>query len=267
MKNFVLTTVSAIALMTCLPAMAEMKAGAGASVSANAGGDLAQDAKEAWKAIKKEAAETYQDIKAVFIDQNNQTVVINTRHTATGMIGKPVYNAKDERVGTVKDVIVDADGNADMVVIADGEFPGFDGKLVAFDYDMISRQDKDGDVIAAMSEGTIERAAEFSYDMSATADGKVRVIPDRGYSVAKLLSGKLVDPQGDEVADIEDISFKNDKAAYLIVGFDKTLGLGGKTAALNYDATRIVSKGDEIDFKLTAKQADRFEAYKKTVVN
>lgn len=108
------------------------------------------------------------------------------------MIGSPVVNAKQERVGTVKDIIVDKDGNASMLIIADGEFPGFDGKLVAFDYNVISRLNADGDVIAPISEENLSKAAEFSYDPNAKADGKICLIPGQGYSVEKLLKANCL---------------------------------------------------------------------------
>lgn len=269
MNKTILATASVIALVISMPAVADTsaKTKTEASAETNTTGDIGNDAKEAWKNIKEDASEAYEDIKAVFVDKDNKPVVISTRNTATGMIGHAVYNATKERVGTVKDIIVDGNGNASMLVVSDGEFPGFDGKLVAFDYSIISSLNADGDVIAPISEDNISKAAEFSYDKNAQADGKVRVIPDRGYSVARLLDGQLVNPQGDSVAEIDDISFKNAKASDLIVGFEKVLGLGGKKAALSYDAAQIVRDGEDLDFKLSAAQAAQFEAYKKTATN
>ncbi len=267
MNKAIITAVSALAIFAAVPAMAEMKAQVKTSAEASKTGDIAADAKEAWKDIKKDANEAYEDIMAVFVEDGNKPVTFNTRHTATGMIGSPVVNAKQERVGTVKDIIVDKDGNASMLIIADGEFPGFDGKLVAFDYNVISRLNADGDVIAPISEENLSKAAEFSYDRNAKADGKVRLISGQAYSVEKLLEGQLLNPKHEDVAQIDDVMFKNGKATNLIVSFDKVLGLGGKKVAMNYDAAKIVRKSDEIDFQLNQKQTAQFEVYKKTASN
>lgn len=274
MKTQILATVSAIAILASGPALAEnnakTKANVDASAESNTTNSLQQDAKEAWQNIKEDTAEAYENVKATFIGEESgsatRSVVIDSRHTATGMIGKAVYNGRQERIGTVEDIIVSADGNANMIVIADGEFPGFEGKLVAFDYSIISRQDANGDVIAPLSEENLDRAAEFSYE-AADAGDNVRVIPNNGYSVARLLDGQLVNPQGESVAEIDNISFKNGQASELIVGFDKILGLGGKNAALDYKAAQLVRNGDELDFRLSTNHAAQFEVYKETAAN
>src|SRR5690606_15467983 len=101
-----------------------------------------EDVQNAWKDIKEDTSKAYENIKATFIDDESgksaQAVTIDSRHTAASMIGKPVYNSKEERIGTLRDIIVDANGNATLAVIGDGEIPGYAGKLVAFDYGVVS---------------------------------------------------------------------------------------------------------------------------------
>lgn len=267
MNKTILAAVPVLALVTSvalpLPAAAQNAPAERRAAEQSTTGDIQKDAKEAWRNIKHDASEAYEDIKAVLVEENNKPVVISTRHTAHGMIGKAVYNGNKEHVGTVKDIVVDGNGKAAMLVIADGVFPGFDGKLVAFDYGVISRLDAEGDVIAPISEEAIEKAAEFSYDRNARADGKVRVIPDNGYSISALLDGDLVDPEGDDVADIDDISFKNGQAVDVIVSFGKVIGMGGHKAVLGYKTAELVRDGDDLDLRLNATQAAQFENLKK----
>jgi sporulation protein YlmC with PRC-barrel domain len=272
MHKRILVTASFIALSSNIPAIAaDVHAKSETAVETKTTGDVKTDAKEAWKNIKEDSAEAYEKIKAVLIDEDEMTaldpVVIDSRHTASGIIGRHVYNEKKERVATVKDIIVDADGNARMLVLADSEFPGFDGKLAAFDYDIFSRQDAEGDVIAPISESNIDKAAEFSYDLEKAYGTKMRIIPQNGFSVAKLLDGQLINSKGESVAEIENISFKAGHASQLIVGFDKVMGMGGKSAVLNYDKAKLVHNGDDLDFKLSDAHAAQFEAYKKTAAN
>lgn len=218
--------------------------------------------------ISNGASKAYKDIKASLIDDDAKTKIstvnINTRNTASGMIGKTIYNAKNEGIGKVHDIILDANGKPVMVIVADGEIFGL-GKQVAFDYSVVTKQNKDGDIIAPLDEKTIEQAAEFSYDRNGT-DNNVRVIPANGYSVNELLDAELVDQNNESVADVDDISFRNGQASQIIVGFDKTLGMGGNKAALAFTDAQIVRKGEnDYDFKLSANQAAQFEAYKKSV--
>lgn len=269
MNTKVLTTVSAIAVLVAMPALAaNTSANASANTQTNTG--FKADVKNAWENVKDDTAQAYENIKAVFISKEPgrkaTAITIDSRHTATGMIGKAVYNGKNERVGTLKDIIIDANGNASLAVIADGELPGFNGKLVAFDYSVLAQQDSNGDVIAPISEESISKAAEFTYDK--TTGGNVRVIPSNSYAVSKLLDADLLNPRGEKVADIDNIFFKDGKASQLIVGFDKVLGLGGQKAALDFADAKIIRKDEaDVNFQLSAEHAAQFDAYKKNATN
>lgn len=291
MNKTFLTAVSAIAVMAAMPALADtdVKAGAKAEVAAEPGSDAAaaqstgsvkQDVENAWEDIKSdtskaynkakdETAEAYQDIKAALINDDAKImdvtdVTINSSTTAAGMIGQPIFNG-EERVGKVKDIIVDRDGKAMMVVVADGDFFGM-GKLAAFDYSSVMKVNAAGDVMTPLTEKTIEQAAEFSYDREKYSD-TVRVIPSNGYSVAKLLEGQLVDTKGETLGQMDDVQFRDGSAAHLIIGFDRVLGLGGEKAALSYDTASIVADGQDYDFQLSAEKSVQFESYKKTATN
>lgn len=268
MNTNLIATVSLIALLASAPVMADTTK---TSADVKTSGSVSTDIDRAWKDIKEDTSQAYDNIKGVFIDDSADSVakpvVIDSRHTATGMIGKPILNGNKERVGTLKDIIVDANGEARMIVVADGGFPGFDGKLVAFDYSLISRQNAEGDLIAPLSETNIDKAAEFSYDLKESSDVKLRIIPTNGFSVAALLDGQMINAQGENVAEIDNISFRNGKANQLIVGFDKVLGLGGKNAVIDYADAKLVRNEGQLDFQLSPSHAAQFEVYKKTAVN
>ncbi len=269
MKPLFLATVAAVALSVAVPAYTA------SAEEPKTTGSVEKDVKRAWKDMKHDSKVVYNNFKATVINEDDKeptfkTVDISTRMTADGIIGKPVYNGKNERIATVKDIIVDKSGKATSVVLADGEFPGYDGKLVAFDYGVITKLDKDGDVVVPLTEDTIKNAVEFSYVDNA-GGANVRAL-GANYSVAKLLDADLVDTANKDIGDIEDISFRNGKANQLIVSFDKVLGLGGDKAALNYTSAKVVHKDgdasdDDLDFQISANQSARFEAYKKSVTN
>jgi sporulation protein YlmC with PRC-barrel domain len=230
--------------------------------------------KEGWKDTKKSASNAagkvsdaaenaYENVKAAFIseDEEVQPVTFNTRVSAAGMIGQPVYNHRNERVAQVNDIILDRAGNAEIVILSDAGFFKL-GKLVAFDYDLVSQRSKDGDVIMPLTETTIDRVQKFSYDpRDAAAD--TRVMPNGGISVAKLMDADLLDPNRKEVAEVDNVTFRDGKAERVIVEYDETLGMGGKKAALEYENLTLVSDGkDDYNVQLSSRQADRFESYK-----
>lgn len=237
----IFTTVSVIAIMGATSAFAQ---------------DVTDAPKEAYKNIKS----------FVFgkdpekLEVTNLT--IDPRATASHVIGKPIYN-NEERVGTVKDIILDNNGKAVMVVVADGEIFGL-GKLVAFEYSDMVKVNNNDNVMMTLTEDVIDQAAEFSYEQN-NSGSKVRVIPSNGYSLNALLDGELTDIQGKTLAQIDDVSLKDGKADHLILGFDKILGIGGEKVAIKYDPSHVVMDDNEYDFQLTSAENVQFNNYKKTV--
>ena len=290
MKKTILSAASLLAIMATMPAHADnMNTQADASAEVKMERTQQQndnavategEIKQGWEDTKEGVSnaandvadatkETYEDIKAAFIDNDESTevtnVTINTRNTATAMIGATLYNTDGEAIAKVSDIILDADGKATMAVVADGEIFGL-GKNAAFDYSVLTNKNEDGDVIAPLSEEMIDQAAEFSYNAEDKNDD-VRVVPTNGYSVAELLEGQLVNTQGEAVADIDNISFSGSQAENLILGFNEVLGMGGNKAAMSFSEAKIVRDdsvmgGASYNFQLNASQAAQFESYK-----
>lgn len=270
MKKTILTTVSVIALMGAMPALAETaKTQTEINAEASTTGNIVDDAKAAVKDMKSDTAEAYEEIKATLLGKEstdkNTPVVIDSRKTANGMIGHSVYDDKHESVAKVTDIILDRDGKAVMLIVTSNAVMGT-GKMAAFDYSAVTRVEGDGDVIMPLTKDMIDKAASFSYRDNKTG-GKAHVIPNNGYSVTKILDGKLVNQKKKPVADIDNISFQNGAANQLIVGFDKTFGMGGEKAVLSYSDTAIIRDGETLDFQLSANKAAQFEAYKKSLAN
>lgn len=279
MTKFFLTAVSAIALMAG-PALADTPAQDSANTpERNATGNtFSEDVEKAWDNAKDDvsdaarktsdaAEETYSDIKATLINDkaNTEEVTVKSRMTASNIIGQPVYNTAGDRVAKVRDIVLDKDGEVQMIVLGDGDFTGL-GKMVAFDYNLLARRTADGDVIAPLTEETLARAASFTYDRN-NREENVRVIPEGGISVSELLDSQLINPQGEAVADIDNISLRNGEAERLIVGFDKILGMGGKQAAMEFGDVRMVYQDEKPAFQLTDNQAQQFATFKETATS
>jgi sporulation protein YlmC with PRC-barrel domain len=272
MRKKFLATASIIALMSVSPALAD-KANTEDSVAKEA----SEQVKEGWDKTKKAVQETaedatqatkdaYRDFKAfIFSDDEGQLgieqVKVNPRTTATGILEEPVYNFNDERVGVVEDIILDEEGKAVMVIIGDGDFFGL-GKLAAFDYDSMVEMGADGDLVMPLTEETIDRAAEFSFDREHTGMN-VRMMPNDAYSVKKLLDAELVDANGEKLGEVDDITFKAGRANQLIVGFDKILGFGGEEVSLAYnDATLVRADEDSYSYTLSEKKSSLINNHK-----
>lgn len=291
MKTKMLTAVSVIALMGSMPAVAgtnaEVSVETKTTIEAQKNNNqdkpkvetiTEKDVERGWEKTKKTISdateatgealeETYYDIKHAFTNDrqetlSDKTVTIRTRTTAKGMIGEDAFNADGEALATIEDVILDSNGKAQMVVLRDGGFFGMGGKLVALDYDKMTRRTDSGDIMLPISEDTLDKVAEFSYDRD--ADNKnLRMIPTDGISVSEILDGHVQNNHGEDVADIDNVTFVNGKAEYLVISYNEILEMGGDLAVMEFDDLMPVKSDDEVNFKLTAKQSADFKAFQK----
>ena len=224
-------------------------------------------------AVRAEAeVESNQNIRGALIDGNATDkagkdfsyVTIDSRNTVDGMIGKDVRNSSGDAVAKVEDIIFDKDGEAMLVVVTNGGFMGLGEKKAAFEYDVITRQNADGDVIAPLTEASLKNAAEFSYEAKAGKD--IRVIPAGGYSAAKLVKAEILDSKGDAVATVRDIAISGGKASRVIVSFNDVMGMGGENAVLFFDQLKLTQKDGEPQFQLSAAQSLEFDRFKSAAV-
>ncbi|HYD18608.1 MAG TPA: PRC-barrel domain-containing protein [Patescibacteria group bacterium] len=281
-KLTLLGAVSALALLVAAPAMAETAKemnkeynqeesygsrgkDSGSIVDRNQNNtEVKEDISDATAKASASMRNTADEIKASLIDEDVKVkaspVTIKSATTADGIIGKPVVNQANDRIATVEDVILDANGDAKLIVVKDGDFAGMGGKLAAFDYDAIISRQADGDVVMPITEQTLDKVAEFSYDKS--DKDNVRVIPANGYSVKGLLDGNIVDAQGEKLATIDNVSLKAGKADMIIASYGKVLAMGGDKVALDFDTGRLVRDGKNVDLKLSQNQTAKFNTYK-----
>jgi uncharacterized protein YrrD len=285
-----LTAASVVALMAAAPALADQAVQAdtrtGASYTApNANNPdtpdmptvTKKDIKNGWNKTKNAVtntadkagdaiSDTARKIKAAVLN-NDPTVkaapvVIDASMTASGMIGKPVYDEQHKKIATVEDVILDNSGKASMIVVKDGGFAGIGGKLAAFDYGaVVSRGDK-GDIIAPLTKKSLDAITPFTYDATA-ASGKTQTLPAGGYSVAKLMNGEVLDAAGEKLANIDNLSFRNGRADLVIASYGQVLSMGGDKVAINFDTAQLVRTNDDVSMKLSTAQTRQFHAVEK----
>ncbi len=268
MKRNLLIAVSMAALLAAAPALAQ-------SYSDNSNTTMSGKMSREWNSGKQAASNTMSNtrttmsshdvVKAALLPKEAGAaaapVSIDKRMTAAGMIGKPVYNQKNERVATVADVILDSSGRANMIVVKDSSFLGLGGKLAAFDYDSVIDRKKDGDVVMPITQKTIENVAEFSYKPSDKPT--TRVLPSNGFSLKKIMDGSLLDPSGKKLAAIDNVTLRNGRANLIIASYNRFLGMGGDKVALDFNASELIKdRRNNVDLKLNGDQARTFETFK-----
>lgn len=103
------------------------------------------------------------------LTQAVQLVVVDVAAVAQGyrvskLEGKPVYNDKNERIGSIDDVILGPDKRAIFAVLQVGGFLGVGGRLVAVPFDSLDFSGRDGKIILpGATKDELKRLPEFNY--------------------------------------------------------------------------------------------------------
>jgi sporulation protein YlmC with PRC-barrel domain len=263
-----MTKFKTMAAMSIVTIMLPLTSFAGETVPAKDTG-MMSDIKSGLRSADESMRETAEDIKVYFMGKNPddkiEPVYIRRNTTAHGLIGQTIVTKQGAKIATVKDIIVDKNGKASMLVVSDAGLLGIGNKVAAFDYNRVIAQKPDGKVVMTLSQDMIDRAADFSYDQEDWA--KAKIIPTGSMSVIELLDGNVLDNNDKEVAEVENVYIRNADVSQIIVRFNESFGMGGDLAALNYDNLMIVKEGKKVDFKLTPNQSDQFKNFKKSVAN
>lgn len=259
MKSTSLASVLAVVLSatTFVAAVPTVSAAADTHVAANTTHDTATR-------VKNAVNEAAHEIKALFVNEKSgsalEPITIIRAHTAEGMIGEDVLSPAGKKIAKVKDIVIDSNGSASMIILSDGGFLGINNKLAAFSYDKVVSQDEDGKVTMALTQAMIDSAADFSYDPSDKNTAKI--LPEGSISMNDILDGNLFDYKGKDVADIENVSIVDGKAEYLLVGYNKKLGVGGDMAALDFASLAVVKKDGAVNFRMNEAQSNQFGGLK-----
>jgi sporulation protein YlmC with PRC-barrel domain len=288
MNKLFLTAVSTLAIATAMPALASAETSMNKNTRAGVNMDAEierthnqqdnavvteQELEQTWNNTKenvREGANSLGNAVGNMVDDTTAAVsgigstdaemnaAINSEMTANNLIGKTVVNSQGDAVASVKDIIIDRNGNATHVILSDGEWMGL-GKTAAYDFSILNNMDADGNIVASLTEEQIDRAANFSYTETNQED--VVVMPASSYSVAQLLDAELMAQDNEALAEVDNVSFTGSKADQIILGYNKLLGMGGEQMALDFKSARLSkSTNSDIDLSLGAADTAAFKA-------
>ncbi|GEM_PF-2985516 len=204
-------------------------------------------------------------IKDRFIGPEVSYITVNPGASAEEILGKFVYNTAGEEIASVDDIIINDSGQATMVIVSEGGFMGLGEKLAAFDYNLVTRRDPDGDVIMPLDKQALARAIEFSYEADPD-DATTLVMPATSYRLSEILDAELIDPLGSEVAEVEDATLAEGLVEYIVFDLEDTTGIEDDMIAMPYDdLAKTETKGD-LDFQMTSEQTRSLEEFVTTKV-
>ncbi len=121
---------------------------------------------------------------------------------ASSVLGKTVYTGSDEQgeaIGDVNDVVINADGGAEAMVIGVGGFLGIGEKDVAISFDRVSWSDRDGQRIIVVSATKEELQAAPEFDRTALMSGVAATSPEDGTAAAPATAPVITDEAAEAV--------------------------------------------------------------------
>jgi len=90
------------------------------------------------------------------------TQAIAIGHRASKLIGAPVYNEQDEKVGSIDDLIVTPDRALSYAIVSVGGFLGLGGRLVAIPVEQI-RAERDKLILPGATKEALQKVPEFQF--------------------------------------------------------------------------------------------------------
>lgn len=184
------------------------------------------------------------------------------------LIGKNVTNPKGERLGEIKDLVVDTtNGNVQYAVIGMGGFLGVGDKLFAYPLERFEHSTERGKLLLNVDKDKMKSAPGFDDkswpDFGAAAYrgqvdsfyGTKSAGTARFARATQILKGDVKDRSNNDIGDIEDmvVSLPNGHVRYVVLQFDRAWNPNNKLVAMPVKALKS-EDGDGTDLVY---QADR----------
>jgi sporulation protein YlmC with PRC-barrel domain len=187
---------------------------------------------------------------------------------ASELIVKNVTNAKGERLGEIKDLVVDTtNGHVQYAVIGLGGFLGVGDKLFAYPLERFARTSERGKLVLNVDKDKMKSAPGFddkSWPNFGTASYRGQV--DKFYGTksaetarfaraSQILKADVKDRSNNDIGDIEDmvVSLPAGRVSYVVLEFDRAWNPNNKLVAMPIKALKS-EDGDGTDLVY---QADR----------
>lgn len=207
--------------------------------------------------------------------QNAIVAPVTDGKLVSKIMGAAVYDSTADdatKVGDVKDIVLDKDGKARLVVIGVGGFLGVGEKNVAYDYGKLEWINKKGDrwLVAKTTKEELQAQPSFdtkAYDAASasttvqpTADGQtapaktdktatasidkssLTEMPSDKISAANLIGTNVYGADDAKVGDIGDVILTGDKKVdTIIVDVGGFLGIGEKKVAIGMENLKFMT--------------------------
>lgn len=178
--------------------------------------------------------------------------------SARKIVGADVIGPDGNAIGAVDDLVLDASGKIEQVIIADGAILGFGGKNVVISYEgaMLTQEADGADPVlrVSMTEEALEGAAEFDKSqLEQQGDRLASSYIDRDVKLAA----------SDSTGEINDLLLdQSGTVKFAVIAFGGVLGLGEDEVAVGFDKISPAPEGEPMQIAVSEEElqsAPKFE--------
>lgn len=220
---------------------------------------------ERWQALKEGAYDAWQATTNAFDEmtrKSQQDVVLASALpgaiSGKQLLGTPIENVKEGRVGSVSDLVLGKDSHVDAVVVSDGGFLGIGNAQIPVKPGLISiRREKDGKLRALtnITEAHLDEAALNGAFRTRIESMRDDFKKPEVKTVSRVIGSSILGPDGKTVGSVNDVLLSPvGEAQYALVTVGGTMGVGAKQVAVKAASLHFTRAGEPLKTTMTLDQ-------------
>lgn len=256
--------ISAAAIALIVPASFVVVAAAPKEKPVQQSAEQTDTVSEAWKSLKEGAYDAWQATVHAFDEmtrKSQQDLVVATALpgaiSGKQLIGTPIENAKEGRVGSISDLVLGKDNHVDAIVVSDGGFLGINNAQVPVKPGLITiLRDKNG----ALRARTNVTEAQLDKADSGRIMTRIEAMNDRFKdpkmkTLSRVIGASVSGPGGKQVATVNDLLLSPvGDAQFALLTVGGTMGVGAKQVAVKASALQFTSSDQPLKTEFTEAQ-------------
>lgn len=220
---------------------------------------------KAWSNLRQGARETWQKTVAAFDEitrKSQQDVVLASALpgaiSGQELLGVPLENVKEGRVGSIADLVLGKDSRVDAIVVSDGGFLGIGNAQIPVKPSLIAvRREKNGKLraITNLTETHLDEAAMSGAFMTRIEAMRGDFQKPEMKTVSRMIGANVVGANNQPVGTVTDLLLSPvGEAQYALVAVGGTMGVGAKQVALRVASLKFSRAGEPLKTTMTVDQ-------------
>lgn len=220
---------------------------------------------EAWRSLQTGAYDAWQATANAFDEitrKSQQDVILATAlpgaFSGKQLIGTPIENAKEGRVGSISDLILGKDDHVDAIVVSDGGFLGINNAQIPVKPSLITiSREKSGKLHARtnVTEAQLDKASSGGAFLTRIEAMHEDFKDKKMKSVARVIGATVVGPDNKTVAIVNDVLLSPvGDAQYALLSVGGTMGVGAKQVAVKTSTLLFTSSDQPLKTAMTEVQ-------------